>query len=337
MLEILDPHVCKVCGLHEDQKHGNRQVRVVARSAPMQAVMRRAARIAPSEAPVLLHGESGTGKEVVARALHAASGRDGRFVAVNCAALPAELLESELFGHARGAFSGAVAARRGLFEEASGGTLFLDEIAEIPLPLQAKLLRALQDGEIRRVGENEVHPVDVRVVAATNRRLEDAVSAGTFRADLYYRLKVFGLSIPPLRERPADILPLADALLQQLRPGASFSPAAEQALLAHSWPGNVRELMNAVRHAAVLGEGAAIEPEDLPADVVALETVHGFAPDAPVQRIRHHLAGFAPGAPLDEVVRAHVSASLQAAASRTEAARSLGIGRNTLWRWTRAT
>ncbi len=193
---------CEVCGLLPHAPNLKRADRVVAHSPRMQQLLKRAARFAPSDAPVVVLGETGTGKEVVARTLHANGPRAKQpFVAVNVAALPAELLESELFGHGKGAFTGAGAARRGLFEEANGGTLFLDEIGELPLPLQSKLLRALQDGEVRRVGENRAFAVDVRVVSATHQELVERVREGQFREDLYFRLKVLTLTVPPLQAK----------------------------------------------------------------------------------------------------------------------------------------
>jgi two-component system response regulator HydG len=268
---------------------------------------------------VVILGESGTGKEVIARTLHANGPRAGKaFVAVNVAALPAELLESELFGHARGAFTGAVGARAGLFEEADGGTLFLDEIAEMPLPLQAKLLRALQSGEVRRVGETRPARVDVRVICATHQDLAEAVAERRFREDVYYRLKVFTLKVPPLRERAPDILPLARMFLERAGHSGRTTPAAERALLAHRWPGNVRELANAALHGAVLAGAADVDVAHLPDDVLA---------PAP--------AAAAPGAlrTLAEVEREHVQRVLAACGGRhAEAASILGIGRTTLWR-----
>jgi len=236
----------------------------------MQDLLRKVAQVAPRRATVLLIGESGSGKEVVARALHAASKRSaGPFVAVNCAALSEGVLESELFGHEKGAFSGAEQRREGRFAKAHGGTLFLDEISEVPLPLQVKLLRFLQEREFEPVGSSDPVRVDVRVVAASNRDLRQRVDEGRFREDLYYRLNVVRLDVPPLRARPSDILLLADHFLRAFaeeedveRDG--LSEAARRALLAYPWPGNVRELMNAMEQAVILARGPWIEPEDLP-------------------------------------------------------------------------
>lgn len=310
---------CDVCGL-SSVVHGARHAgRVVARSPAMQAVLKRAARFARTDAPVVVTGETGTGKEVVARILHENSDRAPKpFVAVNVAALPAELLESELFGHVKGAFTGASRARPGLFEEADGGSLFLDEIAEMPLSLQAKLLRALQDGEIRHVGDTRSFTVDVRVICATHRDLMARVRDGSFREDLYYRLKVLALTVPPLRERREDVLPLARSfLLQESSSAHDFSPEARELLLAYSWPGNVRELHNVVRHGAALATGPVVSREELPAELGSLPGPAGrFEPKT-----------------LAEVEREHVLRTLDACGgSQTLAARVLGIGRNTLWR-----
>ena len=293
--------------------------RLVARSDAMRTLLSKVALVAASDAPVVIEGESGTGKEVLARALHANSSRaSGRFVAVNVAALPADLLESELFGHARGAFTGATGAKQGLFEEAAGGTLFLDEIGEMPHALQAKLLRALQDGEIRRIGETRSFSVDARVLCATNVDLRAHVSSGHFRADLYYRLRVFGFVVPPLRERRDDILPLARVLLERI-PHASqrFTPDAEAVLQAYSWPGNVRELGNAVHHGAVLSQGDDIDVAHLPDEVISGRSeTSGGGLDT-----------------LAEVERRHLLRVLEFCnGNQAEAARILGIGRTTLWR-----
>ncbi len=249
---------------------------VVGRAESMQAVLRQVAKVAPQKTTVLIHGESGTGKELVARALHERSPRAAMpFVAVNCGAIPGELLETELFGHARGAFTDAVRAKKGLAVEADGGTLFLDEIGELPLALQVKLLRFLQEEEVRPVGETRAVKVDVRVVAASARDLAQAVAAGQFREDLYWRLAVVGIGLPALRDRGEDLEPLARHFLARFAPlrpevhGLDFSPEALEALRAHAWPGNVRELMHAVERAVVLADGPVIREQDLPEAVRA--------------------------------------------------------------------
>src|SRR4051812_1276123 len=240
---------------------------VVGRSEGMLQVYKTAARVASTDATVLVVGESGTGKELVARAIHASSARAaGPFIAVDCGAIAEGVLESELFGHARGSFTGATGARRGLFEEASGGTLFLDEIGDIGVRIQGQLLRVLQEGEIRRVGESTPAKVDTRVVAATNKDLADAVKTSKFREDLFYRLNVVTIRIPPLRERREDIPLLAEYFAAQHagERGANLTTEAREALLLWDWPGNVRELENAVARALALNPGGTILPEDLP-------------------------------------------------------------------------
>ena len=247
---------------------------MVGESPRMREIYRLLGRAAASDSTVLLRGESGTGKEVAARAVHRGSPRAGKpFVAVNCATLSETLLESELFGHERGAFTGAVDRRTGKVEAADGGTLFLDEVGEIPVSLQAKLLRFLQEREFERLGSNRPIRVDVRLVAATNRDLEKAIKEGTFREDLYYRLNVIALHLPPLRERREDIPLLAShfAAMTGQRLGrsvAGFTPEARACLIRYDWPGNVRELGNAVERAIVLGEGGLIRPEDLPETIL---------------------------------------------------------------------
>ncbi|HWI65682.1 MAG TPA: sigma-54 dependent transcriptional regulator, partial [Symbiobacteriaceae bacterium] len=237
---------------------------IIGGSQAITRLMQMTERIAGSETSVLIEGESGTGKELVARAVHALSPRAaGPFVPVNCGALPGQLLESELFGHARGAFTGAVNAKPGLVELAETGTLFLDEIAEMALELQAKLLRFLESHEVRRVGDTRLHRVDVRVVAATNRRLADEVKAGRFREDLYYRLNVVALHVPPLRERREDIPLLVEHFLARIGSPKELTPEALDALRAYSYPGNVRELFNLVQRGAILSPDRFIAPEDL--------------------------------------------------------------------------
>ncbi len=294
----------------------------VACSRAMRELLEAADDVAATPTTVLLLGESGTGKELVARYLHARSGRPGPWVAVNCAALPAELLESELFGHERGAFTGATERRAGRFEQAHGGTLLLDEISELPLSLQAKLLRALQEREIDRVGGQRPIPVDVRVVATSNRDLEEMVRRGCFRADLYYRLDVFPITVPPLRERPEDLEELARSLLGEAaqamaREAPALSAAALETLRGHAFPGNVRELRNLLERALVRSRGRAIDPVHL-----GLGPARG--PAAPPRA--HEL-------PLDLAALerlAIVEALRRVNGNRTHAARLLGIGLRTL-------
>ncbi len=299
---------------------------VVAESARSQELLDLVRRVAPSRSTVLIQGESGTGKELVARLLHYWSDRVGQpFVAVNCKAFAEGVLESELFGHEKGAFTGAAAARVGCFERASGGTLFLDEIGEVSVDFQAKLLRVLQDGEVLPVGGSTPRRIDVRVVAATNRPLRDAIAAGRFREDLYFRLNVIPVQLAPLRERREDIAPLARHFLARHMAEAgrqlTLSADAEEALLAHPWPGNVRELENAIERAVVLARGTAIGPEDL-----LLETAGATAAALPSADSTLQSA-------LDTAAAARIRAALEAAkGQRAEAAHILGIERTTLYR-----
>ncbi|MBT3377421.1 MAG: sigma-54-dependent Fis family transcriptional regulator [Lentisphaerae bacterium] len=239
---------------------------IVAESPIMQSVLRDAYQVSRSDATVLLTGESGCGKEVLASFIHRASPRaDRALVALNCAALPAQTLASELFGHERGAFTGAIAERKGVFRNAHGGTLFLDEIGDMPLDLQPSLLRAIEAGEITPLGSDQARTVDFRLIAATNRELETDVEAGRFRQDLFYRVNVFAIAIPPLRERPEDILPLARHFLgRRDGPTKRLSPASARRLQGHAWPGNTRELANAIERAAILASTDVILPENLP-------------------------------------------------------------------------
>jgi DNA-binding NtrC family response regulator len=300
---------------------------IVAKSEGMRRVVDLARRVAKVESTVLVAGESGTGKERIAELIHRESQRArGPFVAVDCGAVTETLLESELFGHARGAFTGATQDRVGLFEAATGGTLFLDEVGEMSLGMQAKLLRALQELEVRRVGESRTRKVDVRVICATNRDLAHEVEAGRFRKDLYYRLAVVELRIPPLRDRPDDVLPLARALLAGIgkRMGktlSGISPQAADALQRHRWPGNVRELDNALEQAAALCEGGRIEWADLPE---SLRSGGGPLTDG---------AGPRQGRTLEQIEREAILAALEAHdGNQVKTAATLGIGTATLYR-----
>lgn len=267
--------------------------KLIGQSRGMHEVYRWIELAARSTAPVFVYGESGTGKELVARTIHDSSGRrSGPFIAINCAAIPETLMESEIFGHERGAFTGASGRRLGCFELADGGTLLLDEIAEMNVGVQAKLLRILQDNVFRRVGGKDEIRVDVRVIAATNRAPADAFAAGKLREDLYYRLNVFAISLPPLRERPEDILSLARAFIEQFnhedhRQVGGLSADAEQAVLAYPWPGNVRELRNAIQRAVVLSEGPVLTAAHLtPALLVSPRATPAVPAPPPTRRIR---------------------------------------------------
>jgi len=259
---------------HREQARLRRELprapaRIIGASRPMRDLFEQIAKAAPSGSTVFITGESGTGKELVARAIHDVSGRKGAFVPVNCAAIPSELIESEFFGHTSGAFTGAKGARAGLFEAADGGTIFLDEIGELPLVMQPKLLRALQDGAVRRVGAEHERTVNVRAVVATNRDLEQEIQVGKFREDLYWRLNVIQLNLPPLRKRPFDIPLLIEHFINQYAeraamPPLEVSPEALAVLTAYSWPGNVRELENVIEGSVAMTTGAILTPEDLP-------------------------------------------------------------------------
>jgi transcriptional regulator with GAF, ATPase, and Fis domain len=317
---------------------------LVGRSKAMARVFRLIETLQHSESTVLITGESGTGKEVMARIIHAhSSRRSGPFVAVNAAALPGDLLESELFGHVRGAFTGAVRDRPGRFEAARDGTLFLDEVGDVPLHLQVKLLRVLQEHTYERVGDNGVRRTNARIIAATNKDLRRAVARGAFREDLYYRLRVFPVELPPLRARREDIEPIARLLLARVgaRTGRALrlSPEAVRVLLSYEWPGNVRELENALEFAATVCTGQTLQPEDLPPEVhgsPALPSEVGPPPAAGPQAAAEQAAAPAgPAAPGEE--RAAIEAALEAHRwSRAETARALGMSRSTLWRRMRA-
>ena len=305
----------------------------------MQRIFKLVAKVAPTDSSVLLLGESGTGKELIARSLHLQSRRaEAPFVAVNVGALPEALIESELFGHVRGAYTGAVADRAGLIEAADGGTLFLDEIGDMPLGTQVKLLRTIENNEVRRLGDNAQRIVDVRVIAATHRDLLAEAEAGRFRADLYHRLNVIQIELPPLRERREDIGLLASWFLDPLAARAgrtlTFSPEAAALLDRYDYPGNVRELENAVEHAVAVAEGDAIQPADLPAVFRAPRLLR--APEAPMMDAPD--AGPPTPGPretwtLAEVEKDHILRVLERHRGiATAAARQLGVSRTTLWR-----
>ncbi|MCC5810359.1 MAG: sigma-54-dependent Fis family transcriptional regulator [Ectothiorhodospiraceae bacterium] len=293
---------------------------IVGESAVMKSVFGRIAKVAPTGTTVLILGESGTGKELVARALHEhSSRRDGPLITVNCAAIPDTLIEAELFGHEKGAFTGAVSTRQGLVEAADGGTLFLDEIGELPFAAQARLLRVLQEGEIRRVGASRSRRVDVRLIAATHRDLEKRVSKGEFREDLYFRINVMEIRLPPLRERGDDILLLAKHLLERAcqrlkQPPLRFSKEALSSLRNYSWPGNVREMENAIERAVILTDSASITP-----DLLGLPSENAAG-----------VSTMTPDLSLEDYFRQFVLEN-QDQCTETELARRLGISRKALW------
>ncbi|GAB4338823.1 MAG: hypothetical protein Kow0099_13210 [Candidatus Abyssubacteria bacterium] len=312
--------------IRRDVSRSEVKANMVGISGAMEKVFDLVLRCAEVDSTVLVLGETGVGKELAARAVHANSARkDKPFVTVNCGALPETLLESELFGHTKGAFTGAISERTGLFREAHGGILFLDEIGDLSLPLQVKLLRALQEKEVRPVGGDRAYSVDVRVIAATNRDLAELVSQGRFRNDLYYRIAVIPLWIPPLRERKEDILPLAEHFIRKHRRGsrkqlAGLDHSAQKALLDYSWPGNIRELENAIEHALAMARGPMLTSHDLPVQVVV-------GPRTAVSA----------GANLEqksiEAEKEAIMAALRRhGGNRTRAANELGISRVTLWR-----
>jgi len=301
---------------------------LIGQSEAMRKVYDLLARVADADASVLITGESGTGKEVVARALHARSKRRaGPYVAVNCAAVPEALLESELFGHVKGAFTDARSARAGLFVQANGGTIFLDEIGELPLGMQPKLLRALQERAVRPVGGSAEVPFDARIVAATNRDLETAIEERRFREDLYYRIDVIHVDLPPLRARGTDVLLLAQRLLEGAASRAGkrvsgISPPAAEKLLAYAWPGNVRELSNAVERAVALTSYEQITVDDLPEKIREHRPSHVIVAADPSELV-----------PLEEVERRYALRVLEAAGgNKTLAAKILGLDRKTLHR-----
>jgi DNA-binding NtrC family response regulator len=303
-------------------------IEMVGRSHAFIEVMKQVGRVAPTSLPILLSGESGTGKELVASAIHHRSGRAAKtFVAVNCGAIPAELIEAELFGHVKGSFTGADRDRRGLWEEADGGTVFLDEITETSLSFQVKLLRVLQEGEIRRVGSNQTQKVDVRVIAASNRDVEGEVKAGHFREDLFYRLNAVAIILPPLRDRREDIPPLAQSFAERVfsfSTVVTFARDALRMLEQYDWPGNIRELENAVVHAAAMSDGT-IRVKDLP------ERVRNYSPNVPpaVAQDSHPVAES--WVPLATVEGEYVARVLEhTGGNKQAAARVLRVDRKTL-------
>ena len=323
--------------LTEENRSLRRQVdrhfdrsRIIGSAPAMTQLLETVSQVSPSEATVLICGESGTGKELIAEAIHVNSGRrSGPFVKINCAALTETLLESELFGHEKGAFTGADRRKEGRIVQADGGSLFLDEVSEMPLTMQVKLLRALQEREVTRVGGDRVITVDVRIIAATNRDLAELIETGGFRKDLYYRLNVVSLSLPPLRRRRQDIPLLAQHFLETFREKNNkaiqgFSPHAMDRMIKYPWPGNVRELINAVERAVVLSRSAYLTPEDLPELMAPPE---GEAAEKPPETPRPADTPLS----LDEVERTTILQTLEASGgNKSEAARRLGITRKTL-------
>lgn len=298
---------------------------IIAESEKMKMVLHLITQVAESNSPIMLQGESGTGKELLARAIHSSGRPSGIFVPINCSALPETLLESELFGYMRGAFTGATINKKGLFEEADGGTLFMDEIGDMTITTQVKLLRALDLGEIRRVGSTTPVYVDARLVTATNKDIESLVRDGVFREELYYRLYVISITVPPLRERRADILPLAEYFLKLYsskmnKKVLSISPEARQLMVRYGWPGNVRELENAIERAVVLVQHDTILPDDLPFS-------NQFQQSDILQRASHDRWDLKQ---LEKEYILNVLAECSGNCSRT--AERLGIARNTLWR-----
>ena len=299
-------------------------------SPAMRDVERLAGKVAPTDSTVLITGESGTGKGVLARSIHERSLRgSGAFIAVNCGAIPDTLLESEFFGHTKGAFTGADRMRKGLFLEADGGTLFLDEIGELPLQMQSKLLHAIDEKSVRPVGSESARRIDVRIIAATNRDLSAMVADGRFREDLYFRMSMFRIHVPPIRERPQDLRDLIRHLLESGTAGGrrltGLDPAAEELLLAYAWPGNVRELENVLNRASILADGEYITLADIPAELSSRRTTGGMAVASdPVGDLRSELRRFEAGL----VYRTLAAVS----GDRRQAAQRLGIGLSSLYR-----
>jgi DNA-binding NtrC family response regulator len=327
---------CEFRSIRVENKHLKQDIRrrertqvarPIGKAKRFQEVLKLAEQVAPTGSTVLIQGESGTGKEVVARYIHNLSPRaDGPFLSINCGALPETLLESELFGHVKGSFTGAVRDKQGLFAAARGGTFFMDEVGEMPPSLQIKLLRVLQEREVIPVGATEAIPVDVRIIAATNRDLEEEVRRGNFRPDLFYRLNVIALELPPLRERKEDLVPLIDAFLQDMGTERGAEPKALSAegldaVMVYDWPGNVRELQNALEHAVVMSRGEVIDPSALPERITRRRKEPLVADRAQ------------PNPSLDVIERAYIMWVLQAeGGNKTRAAEVLGIDPSTLYR-----
>jgi transcriptional regulator with GAF, ATPase, and Fis domain len=300
---------------------------IIGESLAMRGLLSLIMKVAPTDSTVLILGESGTGKELVATSLHENSLRKEQpFVKLNCAAIPQDLLESELFGHEKGAFTGATAFKPGKFDMANRGTLFLDEIGDMPLPLQAKILRALQEQEFYRVGGSRTIKVDVRFIASTNKNLEKLVQEGAFREDLFYRLNVFTLHLPPLRERREDIPVLVDYFLKKLPKPVEISSLALQMLMAYPWPGNIRELKNVVESAALIAEGGHIEPAQLPAKITRIFS------DRPVDADLKLPAAMPLDEKLNEIERSLIIEALtKTAGVQSRATELLGINQRSLW------
>ncbi|MFG0261976.1 MAG: sigma-54-dependent transcriptional regulator [Novipirellula sp. JB048] len=309
--------------------------KLVGESAAMKDVVRMVEKVAPTSKPVLIEGESGTGKEVVARSIQERSALVNKpFVTINCAALPEPLVESELFGHQKGSFTGASSEKLGLFEIADGGTLFIDEIGELPLSLQPKLLRVLEDGSLRRIGCHRERKVKVRIIAATNRDLTQAVQEGHFREDLFYRVNVLSLTLPPLRERAGDVEHLIDHLLPS---GWSIDADAKAMLMQYSWPGNVRQLINVIERATILADHHEITLDDLPNEITHPLNLHlasfsGSSTETPTPRPSKLMIG-SPDLKVDDLVKTHVLEVLaKEKGNKARTARKLGIHRRKLYR-----
>jgi DNA-binding NtrC family response regulator len=309
----------EITQLREVIRRSQSDERMIGQSPAMREVFRLIERAGPTEQPILIQGESGTGKELVARALHRASGRsDKQLVVINCAALPDTLLESELFGHEKGAFTGAIHTKQGLFELADRGTLFIDEIGEMSGSLQAKLLRVLEDGSMRRVGSLKERRINVRLLAATNRNMAEEVRAGRFREDLYYRINVMSLLLPPLRQRSGDLPLLVDRFLG---PGWTIDPDALAALERYTWPGNVRQLQNAIQRAKIMADDGVLRTVDLPPEIIAPASA---AAASPLSAARDVTAQLQPSDVLD-ALRQHRG-------NKARAAKALGVNRRSMYR-----